>query len=188
MDKQAGNSDVVVGSEKSNEVDAPDVRAELIALIEQAQEIAPSLLTCSYVLSPIQVAWIIGRHRAQQAQRLNESEVPLAFMSAFLKWNGHHTQAEISAEWKSFGGLCGTFFREGQLAVCDAGALAIQPTVDDVLAELRADLRELQNNLEAFGEYSQETARVALDGAVDALDEVAEKYATPRQEGSEVPA
>lgn len=53
---------------------------------------------------------------------------------------------------------------------------ANQPAVSAVLAELRADIRELQNNLEAFGVYSQETARVALDGALDALDEVAEKY------------
>jgi hypothetical protein len=38
------------------------------------------------------------------------------------------------------------------------------------LAEARAEVRSLQDNLETFGPHSQETARVALDGALEAID------------------
>lgn len=43
---------------------------------------------------------------------------------------------------------------------------------DDALDAISADVREMQNNLETFGPYAQETARVALDGVLDAIDEL----------------
>lgn len=58
----------------------------------------------------------------------------------------------------------------GQVAVPDFEQRA-KAVWDDALTEARAAVRELQNNLEAFG-YSEETARVALDGALDAIDEL----------------
>lgn len=63
---------------------------------------------------------------------------------------------------------------------CEAENLSCR-LVPSVLAELRADICELQNNLEAFGEYSQEAARVALDGALNALDECADRHAAQHQ-------
>lgn len=42
---------------------------------------------------------------------------------------------------------------------------------NDALTEARAAVSDLQNNLETFG-HSEEVARVALDGALDAIDEL----------------
>lgn len=58
----------------------------------------------------------------------------------------------------------------GQVAVPDFEQRA-KAVWNDALTEARAAVRELQNNLEVFG-YSEETARVALDGALDAIDEL----------------
>lgn len=40
------------------------------------------------------------------------------------------------------------------------------------LADARAEIRSLQDNLETFGPNSEEVARIALDGALDAIDEL----------------
>lgn len=43
---------------------------------------------------------------------------------------------------------------------------------DAALSEIRAKIRIMQDNLETFGPYAEETARIALDGAVDAIDDL----------------
>jgi hypothetical protein len=53
---------------------------------------------------------------------------------------------------------------------------------NDALAEARAELSERQNHLETFGPYSEEAARIALDGAIDTLDELKR---TPQAAGTE---
>jgi hypothetical protein len=41
----------------------------------------------------------------------------------------------------------------------------------DALRDVRAEVRDLQNNLETFGPYGEETARVAIDGVLDLIDD-----------------
>lgn len=53
---------------------------------------------------------------------------------------------------------------------------------NDALTKARAELSERQNHLETFGPYSEEAARIALDGAIDTLDELKR---TPQAAGTE---
>jgi plasmid maintenance system killer protein len=49
---------------------------------------------------------------------------------------------------------------------------------------LRAEVREMKNHLETFGPYAEETARVAIDGVLDVIDEhIAAMSASQDQNG-----
>lgn len=58
-----------------------------------------------------------------------------------------------------------------------AAALTQQSTAQaptpgvSALRDVRAEVREMQNNLETFGPYSEEAARVAIDGVLDLIDD-----------------
>jgi hypothetical protein len=49
--------------------------------------------------------------------------------------------------------------------------------------DVRADVREMQNHLETFGPYSEEAARVAIDGVLDLIDEHIGAMRANQQEG-----
>lgn len=56
------------------------------------------------------------------------------------------------------------------------------PILSAELAELRGQIKDMQDAAYTYGEYSQEAVRVALDGVLDAIDALAAAPAVPAQE------